>query len=131
MSVLKRILVIDDDDDDREIFLEIVSELNPDAQPLTAVNGADAIAKLKSEDNLPDIIFLDLNMPIMNGAEFLQAIQSMEHLKHIPIVIFSTSNDELAIKEAKALGATEFVTKPDKFKDWRTVLKRFIVPREI
>jgi CheY-like chemotaxis protein len=127
MSGSQRILVIDDDDDDREIFLEIISELNPHALPLTAVNGADGIEKLTSSEHLPGIIFLDLNMPIMNGTEFLRRIKAIESLKYIPIIIFSTSKDEFAIKEAKALGATDFITKPDKFKDWRTVLRRFIV----
>ena len=127
MSLPKRILVVDDDDDDREVFLEVVSDLDSTIISNTAINGADGLEKLKSFDALPSVIFLDLNMPIMSGTEFLQKIKSMEHLKNIPIVIFSTSSDEWAIKEVRALGATDFITKPDKFKDWQTVLKPFIV----
>jgi CheY-like chemotaxis protein len=127
MSLAKRILVVDDDEDDRDVFLEVVSELDSTVISNTAINGADGLEKLASVDALPSIIFLDLNMPIMNGTEFLRKVKSMDHLKNIPIVIFSTSSDEWAIKEVKALGATDFITKPDKFKDWRTVIKPFIV----
>jgi CheY-like chemotaxis protein len=130
MSLSGKILVIDDDEDDREIFLEVISELNPHAVSQTAVNGADGMEKLSASEQPPRIIFLDLNMPIMNGTEFLRKIKTMEGLKHIPIVIFSTSRDEGAIKEAKALGAIDFITKPDKFKDWRTVLRRYIAPEK-
>lgn len=128
MPAPKKILVIDDDDDDREIFLEVISELDPGVVSMTAVNGADGIEKLISSEPLPCMIFLDLNMPIMNGTEFLRRIKPMEHVNHIPIVVFSTSNDEFATREAKALGITDFVSKPDKFKDWKTVLRRFVAP---
>jgi len=80
-----------------------------------------------SWDNLPDIIFLDLNMPIMNGTEFLQKIKTIDRLKDIPVVIFSTTSDERATQHVKRLGAMDFITKPDKIKDWRTVLKPFIL----
>ncbi|MEI9918438.1 MAG: response regulator [Bacteroidota bacterium] len=122
----KRILVVDDDDDDREIFLEVISELDSTIISNTAVNGAEGLEKLASADPLPGMIFLDLNMPVMNGPEFLRRIKNIEHLKNIPIVIFSTSSDEWAIREVKALGVTHFITKPDKFKDWRTAIRPFI-----
>ena len=127
MSIPKRILVVDDDEDDREVFLEVVSELNSSIISDTAINGADGLQKLASFESLPNLIFLDLNMPIMSGTEFLEKIKNIERLKNIPIVIFSTSSDEWAIKQVRALGATDFITKPDKFKDWRTVIKPFVV----
>ena len=126
MSLPKRILVVDDDDDDREVFLEVVSELDSTIVSDTAINGVDGLQKL-SASVLPHVIFLDLNMPIMNGTEFLAKIKNIDRLKDIPIVIFSTSSDEWAIKQVRALGATDFITKPDKFKDWRTVIRPFIV----
>jgi CheY-like chemotaxis protein len=118
--------LVDDDEDDRETFLEIVSELDPSAVLLTAINGAEGFQKLSMQDAQPDVIFLDLNMPIMNGTEFLRKIKAIEKLKNIPIVILSTSSDEWAIKEVQALGAGDFVTKPAKFKDWRAALQRFM-----
>lgn len=122
----QRILIIDDDDDDRELFLEVVSEIDPTAVAETALNGADGLDKLMSFDPLPNVIFLDLNMPVMKGTEFLLKVKEVERLKNIPVVILSTISDGPAINEVKALGAVEFITKPDKFKDWRTALTRFV-----
>lgn len=128
MSSRHSILIIDDDEDDRELFLEVVSELNPAAVAVTALNGADGFTKLMSFDTLPSVIFLDLNMPVMKGTEFLRKIKAMEPLRNIPVVVLSTISDEPAIEEVKALGATDFITKPDKFKDWRIALRPFVVP---
>jgi len=127
MSLPKRILVVDDDDDDREVFLEVVSELDATVISNTAINGADGLEKLTALDSLPSVIFLDLNMPIMNGTEFLRKVKSTERLKNIPIVIFTTISDKWAINEVRGLGAADFITKPVKFKDWQTVLRPFIV----
>lgn len=118
--------MVDDDEDDREIFLEVVSELSPAAISNTAINGADGLAMLGSLDILPHVIFLDLNMPIMNGIEFLQKVKGMERLKNIPIVIFSTSGDDWAVRQVRDLGATEFITKPSKVNEWRTVIGPFV-----
>lgn len=128
MSSLQRILIIDDDEDDRELFLEVVAEINPAAVAHTAFNGADGLTKLLAAEMLPNVIFLDLNMPVMKGTEFLYKIKTMERLRDIPVIILSTISDELAIQEVRALGATHFITKPDRYKDWQTVLKPFVVP---
>jgi CheY-like chemotaxis protein len=93
---------------------------------LTAINGADGFEKLNTDEAPPNVIFLDLNMPVMNGTEFLRKIKAIDKLKNIPIVILSTSSEEWAIKEVQALGVQHFVTKPAKFKDWRDVLEKFI-----
>lgn len=120
--------MVDDDEDDREIFLEIVSELDPSATLITAINGADGLEKLHIHAAPPHIIFLDLNMPIMSGTEFLKKIKAAENFRNIPVVILTTSNDEWVIREVEALGARDVVTKPVKFEDWRKVLRRFLLP---
>src|SRR5688572_24814096 len=112
MTSPQRILIIDDDEDDREVFLEVISELDPTVVAVTAFNGADGLTKLLSFDTLPSMIFLDLNMPVMKGTEFLRKIKSMEPLRNIPVIVLSTIKDEPAIDEVKALGATDFITKP-------------------
>ena len=126
MSSTKRILLIDDDEDDREIFLEVVAELNPSVVSDTAINGADGLQKLLSSNVLPKLIFLDLNMPIMSGTEFLQEVKSLESLKGIPIVILSTTIDNKSVKEARGLGAKHFIVKPNKFRNWHVELKLYI-----
>jgi CheY-like chemotaxis protein len=125
-SATKRILLIDDDEDDRQIFLEVVADLNPSVVPETAINGAEGLRKLMSSDELPNLIFLDLNMPIMSGTEFLHEIRRVDFLKAIPIVILSTTIDHKSVNEAKALGAKHFIVKPNKFKNWHLELKRYI-----
>lgn len=81
----------------------------------TATNGKIALEKLKETTSLPDIIFLDLNMPIMNGFEFLIQIKKETTLCNIPIGIFSTSNIVRDIELTKKLGARFFICKPSDF----------------
>lgn len=126
MSAANRILLIDDDEDDREIFVEVVSDLDGSAVLTTAINGADGFAKIAATDQLPNIIFLDLNMPVMNGTEFLRKIKAEEKLRNIPVVILTTSSDEWVVREARALGAGAVISKPTRFKDWRTALRDFV-----
>ncbi|MCW3461861.1 response regulator [Chitinophaga nivalis] len=114
-------LLIDDDVDDRMIFGEILKELVPDIIYNEAINGEDALTKLES-NLIPDIIFLDLNMPRVDGKQFLAEIQKMDHLKHIPIIIYSTSSHESDRRETQELGAAYFLTKPNSLKELSNIL---------
>ena len=114
--VLRRIFVIDDDIDDQELFIEAVREINAGIQCECASNGEEALAILgKSESNLPDLIFLDLNMPRLNGKQCLERLKSSKLLRHIPVVIYSTSSQENDVRDTMALGAVHFLTKPSSF----------------
>ncbi|WP_349315114.1 response regulator [Chitinophaga sp. MM2321] len=109
-------LLIDDDVDDRMIFGDVLKELVPDIIYNEAINGEDALEKL--EKNLvPDLIFLDLNMPRVDGKQFLAEMQKIDHLKHIPVVIYTTSSHESDKKETHALGAACFFTKPNSLRE--------------
>lgn len=127
-------MLVDDDEDDREIFLSVIQNILPEAVYTIATNGEDALQKLSGNEANPDLIFLDLNMPLMNGKQFLVEIKKNKKLDSIPVVILSTSSDQATIKEAINLGALYFVTKPDKFSAWeealKTILNNFIVQRE-
>jgi CheY-like chemotaxis protein len=114
--------LVDDDADDQEIFLSVLQTLTPAVRCDTAVNGKDALQKLLAMDINPDVIFLDLNMPLMNGKQFLAAMKAHDKLKNIPVIILSTSADQASILETKALGAKQFITKPDKFSLWQNTL---------
>ena len=72
---LNSILLIDDDEDDHLYFKDAINSINPCLTIDTATNGKDAFDRLKESKTLPDIIFLDLNMPVMNGYEFLVYIK--------------------------------------------------------
>lgn len=118
-------MLIDDDEDDREFFLQVMVEILPDMVFDTASNGKIALDKLTSSDTRPDLIFLDLNMPLMNGRQFLAEIRNHKRLLDIPVVILSTSGDAQTIRETLNLGARHFITKPDLLQSWESVLKDF------
>ncbi|HEX8331056.1 MAG TPA: response regulator [Segetibacter sp.] len=121
--LIKSVLMVDDDPDDRLLFLEAVAEIDPSIKCTTASCGTDALQMLKNEDvPLPDIIFLDLNMPKMDGKQCLKHVKKIPALSSIPLVIYSTSKMPLEIEETKKLGADYFLTKPISMKDLKKEL---------
>ena len=119
----QQILLIDDDEDDQEIFLCAVRQLS-NAVFCTAFNNAEeALQKLTAKEIIPDVIFLDLNMPVMNGQQFLTEVKKNEELLQIPIIIFSTSSYSPTIQLMKDLGADDFLTKPERFDELVNLLK--------
>ena len=121
----KRILQIDDDSDDCELFLEALEAVSS-ANYTAIYNPIEALRKLIEEEIEPDVIFLDLNMPIMSGMEFLAEIKKNEKLKEIPIIIFSTSQLDDIIREAKLQGAKDFISKPSNFNELKRILSEYI-----
>jgi CheY-like chemotaxis protein len=125
MMTYKKILQIDDDTDDCELFMEAVEAISSAAY--TAINNpVEALRKLVQHEIEPDVIFLDLNMPIMSGLEFLTEIKKEVRLKEIPVIIFSTSQLEDIIKEAKRSGAEDFISKPNNFNDLKRILSSYV-----
>ncbi len=122
----KTILLVDDDADDQYFFLDILQELEPSSKCITAKNGIEALSLLESSLPLPDLIFLDLNMPFMNGVECLSIIRKNETFKDIAIVIYSTSNDEISVKKTYELGANLFFQKPINFKCMQAKLESLL-----
>jgi CheY-like chemotaxis protein len=110
----KNILLVDDDADDQFIFKDALSEINEQVQCITASNGLEALEILNSCNPRPTLIFLDLNMPLMNGFECLEQIQ--EKFKEIPVVIFTTSDNPSDRRRTKEAGAKFFFTKTSDFK---------------
>ncbi len=116
MNKKRTVLIIDDDDDDRTIFSAAIKEIHSDIQCITAKSGHDALMLLKNEaTQLPDFIFLDLNMPCMNGKQCLAEIKNNSRLLHIPIIMYSTTKRHEDMEDVKKLGASFFITKPALF----------------
>ena len=92
------ILLADDDEDDRFFFAKALEELSIETKLTTVNNGEKLMAHLdKNSEKLPDILFLDLNMPCKNGSECLMEIKANKNIKDFPVIIYSTSlNDEIA-----------------------------------
>jgi CheY-like chemotaxis protein len=112
----KTILLIDDDEDDQLIFVDAINAVYSDVMCLTASNGMDGFTHLENSSHAPSLIFLDLNMPVMNGFEFLERLKKNDTLKNIPVVIYTTSDSPLDKKNTLAAGAVLFFTKIADFK---------------
>ena len=109
-----KILLIDDDDDDQFIFLAALDEMIPDGHCHISNNALEALRYLHDSTETPDMLFLDLNMPLMNGFEFLLMLKSDLRFSPIHVIIFSTSDNPEDLERAKELGALQFITKtPD------------------
>ena len=123
----KKILLVDDDIDDRLIFAEILREMNEDTLLVTAENGLDMVAQLdKLEDeNLPDLIILDQNMPKMNGKESLAFLTESQRYRQIPTIIYSTYQVEDFYQECLELGAGNVLPKPDTMQAYREMIGQF------
>jgi CheY-like chemotaxis protein len=122
---IRHLMLIDDDEDDREIFLSVLESIAPAARCAVATNGQDAMSKLNSASLLPEIIFLDLNMPLMDGKQFLREVKRSDLLRKIPVIVLSTSSDRETIIQTRDLGAEKFITKPDRYSGWEEKLKDF------
>lgn len=113
MKMEKKCFLIDDDLDDQEIFLMALEDVNAEVNCVMANSGVEALKKLTSDPSfIPDYIFIDINMPKMNGIECLSEIKKLNHLSDVQIRMFSTSSDPEIISESKKLGAIEFLIKP-------------------
>jgi CheY-like chemotaxis protein len=122
MTKLLRFFLVDDDIDDTSIFKEVLQDVNPSIDFVSAADGHEALTALKTKNNLPDVIFLDLNMPRMSGKECLTAIKKDENLQHIPVIMYTTSSRSIDIEETMQKGAICFITKPTNLKELKTIL---------
>ncbi|MES2514397.1 MAG: response regulator [Bacteroidota bacterium] len=122
----QNIVLIDDDAEDHEIFGTALSLVSKQLNFSSFTNAKVALDKLDANEIDPDIIFLDLNMPVMSGEEFLTRIKKIDHLKHIPVIIFSTTSNPSTIAGTKQLGAIDFITKPNRFDTLVDILKPII-----
>lgn len=111
----QKIVLIDDDTEDQEIFKIALGEISEVLECITFTDPRQALSKLVKRELEPDLIFLDLNMPIMTGQEFLTEIRKREETQDIPVIIFSTTSNPATVKLTKEMGATDFITKPDRF----------------
>jgi CheY-like chemotaxis protein len=124
------VLIVDNDEDDVEIFQEALFAINPNIKVVTANDGLDAFKIIQSLlPKLPDFIFLDLNMPRMNGKEFLYLAKKEISLHNIPIVIYSTTRNVSEIKECFKLGAAHFLVKPADFNEIIRDIKTVLYPK--
>ncbi len=107
----------DDDEEDLEFFKDIIKGISDNVKIITHQSGKNLLVALNNPPPDPNMLFLDLNMPGMTGFDVLRQIRENEILKELPIIIFTTSQDDEAIAKSRNLGANYFVTKTGNFND--------------
>ena len=122
------ILIVDDDHEDSDFFTEAVSEIDPEIKCWVAKDGVEALNLLTEEMIMsPDYIFLDINMPVMNGRETLIEMKKNTRFRHIPVIMYSTTSDTKEIRSFYELGAHDFLIKPHNFNKLVEALSSIVV----
>ena len=124
MIKLLNILFVEDDAIEVMMFNRVVQKTGFNHRLIEANNGEEALAILRAKEVIPDIILLDLNMPKLNGIEFLKIIKNDEELNHIPTIIFTTSNNHRDIFKCYKIGIAGYIIKPLKYDDYLVLVKK-------
>ena len=112
MNYPRTIMIIDEDSEDTEIFCDAIHEIDDTIQCVRAKDGVKALKTLTSDPVKPEFIFVDLNMTVISGKDWLKEIKKMDNLKKIPVIIYSGSKSSLDIDDARKLGAAFYLIKP-------------------
>jgi len=126
MSLQSYILLADDDKDDRILLREALQELNTDIKLLTAEHGKACIELLHGLTILPDMILLDINMPVKNGKETLAEIKQMTEMASVPVIMYSTSANHRDVDECYRGGANLYIIKPNNFSGLTSLFHRLL-----
>ncbi|AOW17347.1 response regulator [Polaribacter vadi] len=117
------VVLADDDEDDRLFFSEAFDELKINTKVSTFNDGVYLMDYFNSEDAiLPQVLFLDLNMPRKSGLDCLKELRADEKFKDVAIAIYSTSSSEEDVENTFVLGANIYIKKPSDFKSLKKVL---------
>jgi CheY-like chemotaxis protein len=125
------ILYAEDDPEDVEVFREAIKAIDSSiacivVACIVAKDGIEALEVLENALILPDYIFLDVNMPLLDGRECLMRIRAAKEYSEIPVIIYTTSTRKNDITDFKSLGATEYVIKPNTFAEVMKYLSKIL-----
>jgi CheY-like chemotaxis protein len=123
-----KVLMVEDDDGDARLTREAIRDSKIDLELEVVGDGVEALAYLRAQGvyagkRRPDLVLLDLNLPRMGGQEVLQAMRADAELKHVPVVVLTTSEAEEDLAASYAHGANCYVTKPVGFEQFSKVVK--------
>ena len=113
----------DDDSDDLEFFSDALRRVSTEINLVSYDQGSKLLESLHNPPPTPKMIFLDWNMPVINGPTILRQMMQSQNMKDIPVAILSTSDSQENIEEARKLGAKYFITKPKDFDKWVDAIK--------
>ncbi|MCG2460314.1 response regulator [Flavobacteriaceae bacterium F89] len=121
------VILADDDEDDRLLFKDAMDQITIKTKLIIFNNGQELMDYLlKPEVILPQLIFLDLNMPIKNGMQCLNEIRKNNRLRNLIVAIYSTSSSEKDIEDTFVHGANIYINKPNSFKELKDVVKKVL-----
>ena len=129
MTNLKKNIVAlaDDDPDDREIFADVCSDVDLNLEVVLFKNGKELLDHLDTpKAKIPGILFLDINMPVVDGFECLRAIRSKTEFNELCVIVYSTSVNSADVSKAKNLGADGFLQKPSSYGKLRTAFQKIL-----
>jgi len=122
-NIKLKVLLIEDDAIEVMKLKRAISKLELEHELVEAKNGEEALNILKKDHIIPDIIFLDLNMPKINGLEFLKILKEDEVLQYIPTIILTTSNNRKDVLSCYSTGVAGYIIKPLKYDDYVKKIK--------
>ena len=124
MNSNKPILIVEDDVVDAMTIQRALKEINVTNKSSHVTNGEDALGYLQNDsEEIPCIILLDLNMPRMNGIEFLKKVKNEDKYKHIPVIVLTTSSEERDRMQSFSFGVAGFMTKPIDYMQFVNVVR--------
>ena len=121
------IFYADDDHDDRELFADALEEVNPGVRLVLARNGLEIIELLENQNEVPDFIFLDINMPVMSGKECLKKLKKVDRLKSVPVIMYTTTSNKEEFNNLVLLGAADCVVKGISFQAIKDSLRSILI----
>ena len=107
------IFLADDDEDDREFFRLALRNVNPNASLIAVTNGVEALEFFARENAVCDLVFLDINMPLINGIDCLKQIRTRHQAEDLPVIMLSTSGSPAMMQKSFELGANIYLQKPN------------------
>jgi CheY-like chemotaxis protein len=120
------ILCVDDDDDDASLLEAAVNHLDHGISFIKCYDGRDALELLANSTSKPDLILLDVNMPLLNGFDCLREIRKTPGVKDIPVFMLSTSASPKDVATALEIGARKFLTKPNTYRQICEIMRDII-----
>ncbi len=123
MNSNKPVFLVEDDQIDRMTIERTFKSLGVKNILKTAINGQEGLKALHESSEPPCLIILDINMPKMNGIEFLRIVKANEEYKKIPVVILTTSNDDKDKNTCYSFGVAGYIIKPIDYREFQDVIK--------
>ncbi|GAA4402691.1 response regulator [Nibrella viscosa] len=119
------VFIVDDDEDDRLFIEETISRNCTNCKLRSFEDGGAFLRQVSQAGIRPTLIVLDLNMPGIDGFEVLTSLKANQAMKDVPVIIFTTSSNDLDKDRANTLGAALFITKPQRFSEYNNIFQKY------